>query len=72
MCPDLQGQNRQDTEEDRLNHNHLPVIEHAGVLEDLTHIPGFLLPDGTDNQTRGRYSCSFCGVGDSSILVFRN
>ena len=56
-----------------MNHDHLPVIEHAGVLEDLTHPPGYLLPDGTDNQTQGgRYSCSFCGVGDSGILVAKH
>ena len=54
----------------RLNHDHLPVIDHAGVLEDLINIPGFLLPEGSDARAQGgRYSCSFCGVGDSGILA---
>jgi hypothetical protein len=53
-----------------LNHEYLPVIEHAGVLEDLIQIPGFLLPEGSDARAQGgRYSCSFCGVGDSGIVV---
>lgn len=53
-----------------MNHDHLPVIEHAGVLEDLMNMPGFLLPEGSDAQAQGgRYSCGFCGVGDSGTLT---
>lgn len=56
--------------ENRKNHDHLPVIEHAGVLEDRNEIPGFLLPAvGDANAKSGYRSCSYCGVGDSGLLV---
>lgn len=52
------------------NHDHLPVIDHAGVLEDWNEIPGFLLPTGGHANARSGYrSCSYCGVGDSGLLV---
>jgi ferredoxin-NADP reductase/anaerobic selenocysteine-containing dehydrogenase len=48
----------------------LPVIEHAGALEDWDHVPVFLLPAGGEPETKaGARSCSFCGVGDSGVLV---
>jgi ferredoxin-NADP reductase len=53
-----------------LNNDHLPVIEHAGVLEDLSETPGFLVPEAAPPVAQnGRYSCSFCGVGDSGMLT---
>jgi ferredoxin-NADP reductase/anaerobic selenocysteine-containing dehydrogenase len=53
-----------------INHGHLPVIEHAGVLEDLGEIPGCLLSTGGGANARSGFrSCSFCGVGDSGVLV---
>ena len=44
---------RGNTKEQCLNHDHLPVIEHAGVLEDLTETPGFLLPEGAAAEPQG-------------------
>ena len=40
------------------------LIEHAGVLDELSQIPSFLEPQTSANES-GRYCCSFCGVGDS-------
>jgi ferredoxin-NADP reductase/anaerobic selenocysteine-containing dehydrogenase len=54
------------------NTEELPIIAHAGVLEDLAETPGFLLTEHAEAQPQGgRYSCSFCGVGDSGILTPR-
>jgi anaerobic selenocysteine-containing dehydrogenase len=44
-------------------------IEHSGMLTDLNGIPGFLLPENKSlPEARPRYSCSFCGVGDSAVV----
>jgi hypothetical protein len=48
----------------------LSVIEHTGQLAALTEIPAFLIPDHKPRPADGsRYSCSFCGVGDSALVV---
>ena len=48
----------------------LATIPHTGVLEDLTETPRFLLPASAPRQPHlGRYSCSFCGVGDSGSIA---
>jgi len=45
----------------------LPIIEHAGVLEDLSGIPAHVSANAPADQP-APYSCSFCGVGDSGFL----
>lgn len=46
------------------------TIPHAGALEDLHTLPAYLAPDhGTTHPTTGRYSCAFCGVGDSGLVA---
>ncbi len=54
------------------NPNKLPTIEHAGLLDDLTETPKYMLEEGADMQCRGYYSCSFCGVGDAGVLTSAN
>src|SRR5262249_13889829 len=44
----------------------LPMIDHAGFLEELTEMPDYLVSRG-DSKKRS-YSCSFCGVGDGAII----
>ncbi len=45
------------------------TIEHAGLLEDLTETPAYLLPDHESGRPQtGTISCSYCGVGDSGIF----
>ncbi|MEY4545643.1 MAG: hypothetical protein RL685_1838, partial [Pseudomonadota bacterium] len=47
----------------------VPTIEHAGVLEDWTEMPRYLLPNHTQGVAQqGTLSCSFCGVGDGGRL----
>src|SRR5262245_56891166 len=45
----------------------LPTIDHVGFLEDLSEMPHFLNNRRVD-LSRGQYSCSFCGVGDSGLI----
>src|SRR5215213_3617688 len=46
------------------------TIPHAGVLEDLDTLPAYLAVDhGAAHPTTGRYSCAFCGVGDSGLVA---
>lgn len=46
------------------------TIPHAGVLEDLDTLPAYLAPDHScTHPTTGRYSCGFCGVGDSGLVA---
>jgi anaerobic selenocysteine-containing dehydrogenase len=54
--------------------NDLPTIDHVGFLEDLYEIPSYLIkPDYSRNQNgQGRYSCSFCGVGDSATILIQS
>ena len=48
----------------------IPTIEHAGELEDQEVMPAWVMPHHEKDQPQtGRYSCSFCGVGDSGFLV---
>ena len=48
----------------------IPTIEHAGELEDLEVMPPWVNPNHEVGQPQtGRYSCSFCGVGDSGFLL---
>ena len=50
--------------------NDIPSIEHNGFLEDLTQVPPFLLTGHTDSvDLDHRYSCSYCGVGDSTLIT---
>src|SRR5689334_19889510 len=49
----------------------LPTLEHLGSVEDLEEIPSFLLPERPTPAAeraikQGRYSCAYCGVGDSA------
>ncbi len=47
----------------------LPTLEHAGLLDDLSHLPGHVTPDHRGDQPHtGLYSCSYCGVGDSGVF----
>ncbi|MEY2936871.1 MAG: hypothetical protein RL033_7620 [Pseudomonadota bacterium] len=47
----------------------VPTIEHAGVLEDWTEMPRYLLPNHAEGVAQqGTLSCSFCGVGDGGRL----
>ncbi len=51
----------------------LPMIEHAGFLEDLVEVPPFLLPDhGHAPPLHSHFSCAFCGVGNSGRLITRD
>lgn len=52
----------------------LPTIPHAGVLEDLATMPGYVMPDHHGGHpANGRFSCCFCGVGDGgSVVVHEN
>jgi ferredoxin-NADP reductase/anaerobic selenocysteine-containing dehydrogenase len=47
----------------------LPILEHAGLLPDLEMTPGHVMPDHQPVPQIGRISCSFCGVGDSGVVV---
>lgn len=47
----------------------LPILEHAGLLPDLAMTPGHVMPNHQPAPQIGRISCSFCGVGDSGIVV---
>lgn len=47
----------------------VPTMEHAGRLEDLALTPAYLVPGHQAGHPQlGKVSCSFCGVGDSSIF----
>ena len=47
----------------------IPAIEHAGLLEDVLRMPAYLRSDYANDQPHnGKYSCAFCGVGDSGHL----
>lgn len=47
-----------------------PTIPHAGVLEDLATMPAYVMPDHREGHpANGRFSCCFCGVGDSGQVV---
>jgi anaerobic selenocysteine-containing dehydrogenase len=46
----------------------LPTIDHLRFLEDLVETPPFLR-DGPDDSPDGHYSCAFCGVGDSGVVL---
>ncbi|MBM85016.1 MAG: hypothetical protein CMM47_03215 [Rhodospirillaceae bacterium] len=48
--------------------NELPVIDHAGVLEDVNGIPGWVTAEPAGGTIGTPYSCSFCGVGDNGFL----
>lgn len=47
------------------------VFEHTGLLEELTELPPYLLPDGGSATGAIHYSCAFCGVGDAAMVVQR-
>jgi anaerobic selenocysteine-containing dehydrogenase len=48
----------------------LPTIPHAGVLEDLATMPAYVMPDHHGGHpANGRFSCCFCGVGDSGTVM---
>jgi ferredoxin-NADP reductase/anaerobic selenocysteine-containing dehydrogenase len=48
----------------------IPTIEHAGMLEDMLHMPAYLRSDQAEGERHnGIYSCAFCGVGDSGKLL---
>ena len=48
----------------------IPTIEHAGELEDLEEMPPWVMPHHeVGHPQTGRYSCAFCGVGDSGFLM---
>ena len=48
----------------------ITTIEHTGQLDDVSEMPAYLMPCHDHGHSRsGRYSCSFCGVGDSGVLV---
>jgi anaerobic selenocysteine-containing dehydrogenase len=48
----------------------LPTIPHAGVLEDLATMPAYVMPDHHGGHpANGRFSCCYCGVGDSGQVV---
>lgn len=49
--------------------NNLPTLDHAGLLPDLDLTPGHVMPDHRPAPPIGRISCSFCGVGDSGVVV---
>ena len=47
----------------------LPVIDHAGMLEDLFETPPYVLPNHERGKPQlGLISCSYCGVGDSGVF----
>mgnify|MGYP000990313903 CR=1 FL=1 len=47
----------------------LPTIDHAGVLEDLSETPGYVMPQHASSHPQiGKVSCSFCGVGDGGTF----
>lgn len=47
----------------------LPVIDHAGMLEDLFETPPFVMPNHERGKPQlGLISCSYCGVGDSGVF----
>jgi ferredoxin-NADP reductase/anaerobic selenocysteine-containing dehydrogenase len=46
----------------------VPTIEHAGQLEDLLEVPAYLTADHRSMPQNGRFSCSFCGVGDGGVI----
>jgi glycine betaine catabolism B len=48
--------------------NELPVIDHAGVLEDAEGLPAWVSSEASVGDKGTPYSCSFCGVGDSGFL----
>ncbi len=52
----------------------LPVLDHAGMLEDLVETPSYLLScshgqPAALGQLNGNISCSYCGVGDSGTVT---
>ncbi len=44
------------------------TIEHAGYLDDLDHIPAYVLGSINNSKAERCYSCCFCGVGDSGFI----
>ncbi|MCG8462741.1 MAG: hypothetical protein MI919_41175, partial [Holophagales bacterium] len=47
----------------------LPVIDHAGQLEDLLETPRYLIPGHEPGTAKvGHISCSYCGVGDGGVF----
>jgi ferredoxin-NADP reductase/anaerobic selenocysteine-containing dehydrogenase len=52
------------------NVEQIVTLEHAGMLEDLLEMPAYVRPDHAHGHPHnGRYSCCFCGVGDSGTLL---
>ena len=48
----------------------LPIIAHAGMLEDVVEMPAYLMSCHEPGHPRsGRYSCCFCGVGDNGSML---
>lgn len=47
----------------------LPKINHVSFLEDHTELPAFLqINNECGHQHNNRYSCAFCGVGDTGLI----
>lgn len=47
----------------------LSILENTDQLENLREIPAYLVPGHETGQPRNqRYSCAYCGVGDSATL----
>ncbi len=46
----------------------LPVIDHAGALEDSGSLPPWVADGPVQGAAGTPYSCSFCGVGDNGFL----
>ena len=53
-----------------MNHSTLPVIAHAGLLEDSAHTHPCVLPEGSTAAPR-HISCSYCGVGDGARITLQ-
>ena len=48
----------------------LSTYPHAGVLKDIATLPTYLsLKHEPGHPPNGRYSCCFCGVGDSGLIL---
>ena len=42
----------------------VPTLDHAGLMEDLTETPRYVMPEHEAAVPQmGKLSCSFCGVG---------
>ena len=47
----------------------VPTLDHAGLMEDLTETPRYVMPEHEASVPQmGKLSCSFCGVGDGATL----